>query len=128
MKPSLRIIGLLAPVFLSSFGAGAITAAFSHRASPAVTVRIHNNAVQPIASLHLRDQHGMILITSVAPGETCPISFYAPGGSRYQLDLTFADGRVLTGGTRYVGVGKEVTQVITDAGISSPAQVLSYVP
>ena len=79
MRKLLKVVALAALV-LSSFGAGAITAAIFHLGSPIVTMQLQNASAQNIASVHIEHEYGSLTVTNIKPRDSRKVHFYSPGG------------------------------------------------
>jgi hypothetical protein len=125
MKRALQVIAI-ATLVLVSFGVGVITAAFFHLGSPIVTVLFLNSSTHKISTVNLEHEHGSLFVSNIEPGKSSKVYFYSPGESSYKIQVTFADGRTISGGAGYVEAGYLVTEVISDSTIKSDYQFANY--
>lgn len=114
-------IGRFLRLELAVLVVGAIVLFWLHQANPpSAQVVVVNNARQAIRVVFVVNEGERIEIPELLkPGERRSVSLSVQGESSYTLEVTFPDGRKLTGRGSYIERGYECTEEVTNAGIRS---------
>jgi hypothetical protein len=108
------------------FVAGMFFAAVIHFDSPLVTIEFINESgkeIKTIDVIHETGRFGKIKhsISDLSTGKRKQIRIWAPAESSYELVVTLADQKQVTGGQGYIEPGYKITEIIEGDTIRSEA-------